>query len=115
MIRRPPRYTRTDTRLPYTTLFRSDINPGRGGRITFQMSQFPDFDRSGLAIDVVADGEFLPRPHAGQDRSHIGFVLAGQGLEQAPPLEKLKPVQLEAHILGESIVVRKTPQFGVVS
>src|SRR3546814_9025676 len=74
------------------------------------MSQFPDFDRSGLAIDVVADGEFLPRPHAGQDRSHIGFVLAGQGLEQAPPLEKLKPVQLEAHILGESIVVRKTPQ-----
>ena len=79
------------------------------------MSQFPDFDRSGLAIDVVADGEFLPRPHAGHDRSHIGFVLAGQGLEQAPPLEKLKPVQLEAHILGESIVVRKTPQFGVVS
>src|SRR3546814_1431867 len=72
------------------------------------MSHFPDFDRSGLAIDVVADGEFLPRPHAGQDRSHIGFVLAGQGLEQAPPLEKLKPVQLEAHILGESIVVRKT-------
>ena len=65
------------------------------------MSQFPDFDRSGLAIDVVADGEFLPRPHAGHDRSHIGFVLAGQGLEQAPPLEKLKPVQLEAHILGE--------------
>src|SRR3546814_9813850 len=51
---------------------RLDINPGRGGRITFQMSQFPDFDRSGLAIDVVADGEFLPRPHAGQDRSHIG-------------------------------------------
>src|SRR3546814_19769732 len=24
MIRRPPRYTRTDTLLPYTTLFRSD-------------------------------------------------------------------------------------------
>src|SRR3546814_8114164 len=27
MIRRPPRSTRTDTRFPYTTLFRSDRNP----------------------------------------------------------------------------------------
>src|SRR3546814_20012965 len=38
---------------------RLDINPGRGGRITFQMSQFTDFDLSGLAIDVLADGAFL--------------------------------------------------------
>src|SRR3546814_16181565 len=34
MIRRPPRSTRTDTRFPYTTLFRSDrsaaTDPGRG-------------------------------------------------------------------------------------
>src|SRR3546814_5218677 len=27
MVRRPPRATRTDTRLPYTTLFRSDGDP----------------------------------------------------------------------------------------
>src|SRR3546814_1889717 len=36
MIRRPPRSTRTDTRFPYTTLFRShaartDADPGRHG------------------------------------------------------------------------------------
>src|SRR3546814_9180247 len=34
MIRRPPRATRTDTRVPYTTLFRSDLGvlpPRRGG------------------------------------------------------------------------------------
>src|SRR3546814_5314379 len=31
MIRRPPRSTRTDTRLPYTTLFRSGCRGGRGG------------------------------------------------------------------------------------
>src|SRR3546814_7537740 len=34
MIRRPPRTTRTDTRFPYTTLFRSRIrgvDPPRGG------------------------------------------------------------------------------------
>src|SRR3546814_7616680 len=29
MIRRPPRSTRTDTLLPYTTLFRSHHGPGR--------------------------------------------------------------------------------------
>src|SRR3546814_5869964 len=28
MIRRPPRSTRTDTLFPYTTLFRSDEDPG---------------------------------------------------------------------------------------
>src|SRR3546814_2703343 len=30
MIRRPPRSTRTDTLFPYTTLFRSDAQPGGG-------------------------------------------------------------------------------------
>src|SRR3546814_7295703 len=32
MIRRPPRSTRTDTLFPYTTLFRSGVGVGRGGR-----------------------------------------------------------------------------------
>src|SRR3546814_4086649 len=31
MIRRPPRSTRTDTRFPYTTLFRSEPEIGGGG------------------------------------------------------------------------------------
>src|SRR3546814_2424531 len=31
MIRRPPRSTRTDTLLPYTTLFRSPFHPQRHG------------------------------------------------------------------------------------
>src|SRR3546814_2910218 len=30
MIRRPPRSTRTDTLFPYTTLFRSDVDPHLG-------------------------------------------------------------------------------------
>src|SRR3546814_9225567 len=35
MIRRPPRSTRTDTRFPYTTLFRSSIKQtGRHGMFT---------------------------------------------------------------------------------
>src|SRR3546814_1098738 len=32
MIRRPPRSTRTDTRFPYTTLFRSPLDEEREGR-----------------------------------------------------------------------------------
>src|SRR3546814_11877622 len=31
-IRRPPRSTRTDTRFPYTTLFRSHVNGASGGQ-----------------------------------------------------------------------------------
>src|SRR3546814_7132854 len=34
MIRRPPRSTRTDTRVPYTTLFRSAV--GRAGAVLLQ-------------------------------------------------------------------------------
>src|SRR3546814_11246921 len=37
MIRRPPRSTRTDTLLPYTTLFRSVGQPGRGLNAMFTM------------------------------------------------------------------------------
>src|SRR3546814_10347352 len=33
MIRRPPRSTRTDTRFPYTTLFRSIVEHHRAGRV----------------------------------------------------------------------------------
>src|SRR3546814_14078474 len=39
MIRRPPRSTRTDTRFPYTTRFRSpckaDVHPGEPGSTNF--------------------------------------------------------------------------------
>src|SRR3546814_9663363 len=33
MVRRPPRSTRTDTRFPYTTLFRSPDGRGSGGGV----------------------------------------------------------------------------------
>src|SRR3546814_4113022 len=34
MIRRPPRSTRTDTLVPYTTLFRSDLRPHHVGGLS---------------------------------------------------------------------------------
>src|SRR3546814_17526066 len=39
MIRRPPRSTRTDTRVPYTTLFRSPFAVLRGGGDTAAAGQ----------------------------------------------------------------------------
>src|SRR3546814_4553865 len=60
MIRRPPRSTRTDTLLPYTTLFRSRL--ARRGR---EPARPPATARG---------GESLGAPHA---EPH-GLVLAGQ-------------------------------------
>src|SRR3546814_6990624 len=42
MIRRPPRSTRPDTLFPYTTLFRSPLDRGRGDRV--------EVHRVGLAV-----------------------------------------------------------------
>src|SRR3546814_16409148 len=44
MIRRPPRSTRTDTRFPYTTLFRSRV----GDRIRFSMTNRSDEPTPGM-------------------------------------------------------------------
>src|SRR3546814_2840869 len=49
MLRRPPRSTRTDTLLPYTTLFRSFLQKNPNGRIPV------------LELD---DGSYLPEPNA---------------------------------------------------
>src|SRR3546814_5353426 len=53
MIRRPPRSTRTDTLVPYTTLFRSWAGQGL-------LHQFDQGLSVGAALDVIEDrGEFI--------------------------------------------------------
>src|SRR3546814_8277631 len=42
MIRRPPRSTRTDTRFPYTTLFRSKARHPGGGMTEMDEMDFAD-------------------------------------------------------------------------
>src|SRR3546814_21107120 len=66
MIRRPPRYTRTDTLFPYTTLFRSVLTEGRLDKLvpihnaaredrTFIEWDKDDIDALGLMkVDVLA-------------------------------------------------------------
>src|SRR3546814_17073051 len=66
MIRRPPRSTRTDTLLPYTTLFRSDHRAGgRTWRIMATRSDnFVDYDeliRACTRADIVVSARRLPK------------------------------------------------------
>src|SRR3546814_1379443 len=58
MIRRPPRSTRTDTRFPYTTLFRSQSD-----------------DRDGVA-DLRGAGAFAGEPVPGGRRGEVGDLAA---------------------------------------
>src|SRR3546814_15817337 len=82
MIRRPPTSTRTDTPLPYTTLFRSPMHDGR-----WQKNDRPKFQRSrfGFSRSHEAGGgpEMIARDHrsgvcGGRDQSgfdsHYGHV-----------------------------------------
>src|SRR3546814_16009371 len=49
MIRRPPRSTRTDTLVPYTTLFRSSQHHPRRRQPALYLSRFPDGRRGQAA------------------------------------------------------------------
>src|SRR3546814_15585820 len=72
MIRRPPRSTRTDTRLPYTPLFRSvpsakvglpevliGILPGGGGT-----QRLPRLVGPKTAMELIVSGRHVPAPEA---------------------------------------------------
>src|SRR3546814_15123448 len=51
MIRRPPRSTRTDTLVPYTTLFRSKAHYPAAFMAAVMTSDYDDIDR--LAIEIT--------------------------------------------------------------
>src|SRR3546814_7001133 len=90
MIRRPPRSTRTDTRFPYTTLFRSVQYGKQGARCNSICPGFiahgraremmPDTLKSVLAVsyttrngepeDIAALATFLASDDAGRSEEH---------------------------------------------
>src|SRR3546814_7171663 len=81
MIRRPPRSTRTDTLLPYTTLFRADYG-WRSKQYAAPM-QLPAAARVGLTPEQIAAGN-----QALQDTSKIssyGILNARIAFELAEP------------------------------
>src|SRR3546814_4091750 len=107
MIRRPPRSTRTYTRFPYTTLFRSAAlrprdhsrrrshgafrpppRPGRTRRLrrTFAMYRYDEFDRAFVKQRVK------------QFRGQVGRRLAGELSEdEFKPLRLMNGVYLQLH------------------
>src|SRR3546814_8917718 len=62
MIRRPPRSTRTDTLLPYTTLFRSDVfaDPGVAGAGWREATDRVD-QRGAIGLEQVVDAPEVGR------------------------------------------------------
>src|SRR3546814_7382279 len=81
MIRRPPRSTRTDTRFPYTTLFRSLPQHGaehrEGGRNAAK--QPISVARGAIAAVVAAIGEALLVPVVDRGDAHAGGLASTFG------------------------------------
>src|SRR3546814_13605993 len=74
MIRRPPRATRTDTLVPYTTLFRSDVAPdGSSKRVTYAILNLNH-----------RDGREPPKPLTPGERFKITVPLIETGYSFLP-------------------------------
>src|SRR3546814_21078103 len=77
MIRRPPRFTPTDTLFPYTTLFRAAIT-ARGTFSTASTDCGHSRDRVTVPIDGLKRHTFLGRRLSDQCNCHGSFVLRSQ-------------------------------------
>src|SRR3546814_7708208 len=84
MIRRPPRSTRTDTLLPYTTLFRSTRLVRSRGRACPGRSGPARRSRTVVGIDERRDGQVASRG-LGRDRQ----VGGGRSEEHTSELQSL--------------------------
>src|SRR3546814_4367899 len=88
MIRRPPRATRTDTRFPYTTLFRSTpsyivIRKSISFRIISKAHKQP---RS-TGVGGTTAGSKLRIGFGPPCRQRLDLICAGTGIGLAPPVE----------------------------
>src|SRR3546814_1551373 len=62
MIRRPPRSTRTDTRFPYTTLFRSGFEPANARIKTWCLGPLGDAPADEACFQAPQAAANAPRP-----------------------------------------------------
>src|SRR3546814_18028035 len=109
MIRRPPRATRTDTRFPYTTLFRSTpsyivIRKSISFRIISKAHKQP---RS-TGVGGTTAGSKLRIGFGPPCRQRLDLICAGTGLGLAPPVE----VQTKASLctIDAPKLTRRVPQ-----
>src|SRR3546814_6912453 len=101
MIRRPPRSTRTDTLLPYTTLFRSLHHRGNLFQVLLEDFSLP------LGNGLIA----LDRPLVGsRDRVDIFLLRRGHGGRV-----EARHLQVAEHLVqverGEGVVDRKSSRL----
>src|SRR3546814_9253317 len=94
MIRRPPRSTRTDTRFPYTTLFRSDTSVERIAELT-DRGPISTATAQGVADGLLAASQTLTgwtNPITVTDRSlaNRGGGYVGLGMVKAPDMIRLQ-------------------------
>src|SRR3546814_19020503 len=91
MIRRPPRSTRTDTLFPYTTLFRSYLQPISFRTLTRSYLAF--LRGSARNAFARADPFLVEPPGNGGDRPAIAHAEAISAIGDAPRTAPLQTVQ----------------------
>src|SRR3546814_2507800 len=116
MIRRPPRSTRTDTRFPYTTLFRSDVAAAKA-RVEAALD-------AGITLFDTADiygpdngepfgaSELLLSRVLAEDRSLRGrMVLATRSEEHTSELQSLMRISYAVFCLKTKTHTQVTQQI----
>src|SRR3546814_15203676 len=91
MMRRPIRSTRTDTVLPYTTLFRSELHPGMVGIVMIAR---------GLDLDVLA--QHVESRLLEEDEVAFHRLLGRRRVEPVGP-----PALIERAVLEDGFVVEQ--------
>src|SRR3546814_6332458 len=79
MIRRPPRWTRTDTLFPYTTLFRSDQRVTVLGIVDRRCQHFGQAHRAVIAQEQEPGAERAR--HTGRQESGAGDQIEAEAAE----------------------------------
>src|SRR3546814_10051652 len=100
MIRRPPRSTRTDTRFPYTTLFRSGRGRGVVGGYRRRVCRPADGRLCGRRVpDRVGHGQRRRRPGDREARE----AAAGRSEEHTSELQSLMRISYAVFCLKKKI------------
>src|SRR3546814_5168327 len=104
MIRRPPRSTRTDTLLPYTTLFRSHPGIGFAERIGGVTANQVLLGRGRL---LVEDVEHVEEELDLADRERLGVLQAHRSEEHTSELQSLMRISYAVFCLKKKNKIHK--------
>src|SRR3546814_9454363 len=75
MIRRPPRSTRTDTLLPYTTLFRSPLLAARGIDATVLVQAAPAIAETRFLLEAAGHAPFVKAVRSEEHTSELQSLM----------------------------------------